>query len=64
MNFYLSVISYVGIYGILAMSITLVHGTAGMFTVAHAAFFGIGAYGTALLVPALGAGWVPLGILA
>lgn len=64
MNFYLSVISYVGIYGILAMSFTLVHGTAGMFTVAHAAFFGIGAYGTALLVPALGAGWVPLGILA
>lgn len=64
MNFYLSVISYVGIYGILAMSFTLVHGTAGMFTVAHAAFFGIGAYGTALLMPALGPGWVPVGIIA
>jgi len=64
MNFYVSVISYVGIYGILAMSFTLVHGTAGMFTVAHAAFFGIGAYGTALLVPVLGPGWVPLGIVA
>ena len=64
MNFYLSVISYVGIYGILAMSFTLVHGTAGMFTVAHAAFFGIGAYGAALLVPVLGPGLVPVGIVA
>jgi branched-chain amino acid transport system permease protein len=64
MNFYLSVISYVGIYGILAMSFTLVHGTAGMFTVAHAAFFGIGAYGAALLAPVLGPGLVPVGIVA
>ncbi|MDF3072456.1 MAG: metal-dependent hydrolase [Alphaproteobacteria bacterium] len=64
MSFYVSVISYVGIYGILAMSFTLVHGTAGMFTVAHAAFFGIGAYGTALLTPLLGPGFVPVGIVA
>ncbi len=49
MNFYLGILSYAGIYGILAMSFTLVHGTAGMFTIAHAAFFGLGAYASAML---------------
>ncbi|MEO8559079.1 MAG: branched-chain amino acid ABC transporter permease [Rhodospirillales bacterium] len=49
MNFYLGILSYAGIYGMLAMSFTLVHGTAGMFTIAHAAFFGLGAYASAML---------------
>jgi branched-chain amino acid transport system permease protein len=44
----LAVLSMAGIYAILAMSYDLTFGFAGMFSVAHGAFFGIGAYGGAL----------------
>ena len=39
----------VAIYGILALSFNLVFGYAGLMSLAHAAFFGIGAYTTAIL---------------
>jgi branched-chain amino acid transport system permease protein len=40
----------VGIYVLLAASLNLVNGYGGMFSVGHAAFYGIGAYASALLV--------------
>jgi ABC-type branched-subunit amino acid transport system permease subunit len=44
----LSVLCMAGIYAILAMSYDLTFGFAGMFSIAHGAFFGIGAYAGAL----------------
>jgi branched-chain amino acid transport system permease protein len=63
MGFYLGILSYAGIYGILAMSFTLVHGTAGMFTIAQAAFFGLGAYGSAMLGKILPPEFMLLGVV-
>jgi branched-chain amino acid transport system permease protein len=37
------------IYGILALSLNLIIGMTGLFTIGHAAFFGIGAYASAIL---------------
>jgi len=64
MSFYIGVFVFAGIYGILAMSFTLVHGTAGMFTVAHAVFFGIGAYAAASIGHGLPPGFVLFDIIA
>jgi branched-chain amino acid transport system permease protein len=51
-----------GIYAILALGLSLFLGYAGQISLGHAAFFGIGAYTTAILttrygVPAVGAFW-------
>lgn len=45
------------IYGILAISLNLIIGMTGLFTIGHAAFFGIGAYASAILAK-LGVPWV------
>lgn len=53
------------IYGILGISLNLVVGYAGLLSLAHAAFYGIGAYMTAILLIETGAGFfsaVVLGI--
>lgn len=50
----LAVLSMAGIYAILSMSYDLTFGFAGMFSVAHGAFFGIGAYGGALAMLSFG----------
>jgi len=50
------------IYGILAISLNLVVGATGLFNLGHAAFYGIGAYTSALLVKA-GVPWL-LAVLA
>jgi branched-chain amino acid transport system permease protein len=42
------------IYSILALSLNLVVGFTGLLSVTHAAFYGIGAYGTAILMTNLG----------
>ena len=52
----------ISIYGILAISMNLIIGTTGLFTIGHAAFFGIGAYTSAILTK-LGIPWV-FGMLA
>ena len=44
----------VGIYAILALSLNLLIGYAGLFSVGHGAFYGIGAYAGALLATRLG----------
>lgn len=43
-----------GIYAILAVSLNLVVGYTGLLSVTHAAFYGIGAYATAILLTVLG----------
>ncbi|MBI4160111.1 branched-chain amino acid ABC transporter permease [Candidatus Wolfebacteria bacterium] len=44
----------VAIYGILGLSLNLVVGYSGLLSVTHAAFYGIGAYATALLMVSFG----------
>jgi len=72
--YYLHVVIMAGIFGVLALSLNLLLGYAGQLSLGHAAFFGIGAYTSALLTlkrewsfwPALvaaialaaGAGWL------
>ena len=65
MSYWAYVLTIACIYGGLATSLNLVTGYAGILSVCHAAFFGIGAYASALLM--LKAGWpwlatVPVGI--
>ena len=47
------------IYAILGISLNLVVGYTGLLSVAHAAFYGIGAYATAILLTATGIGFLP-----
>src|SRR5256885_11048527 len=47
--YYLHVVIMAGIFGVLALSLTLLLGYAGQLSLGHAAFFGIGAYTSALL---------------
>lgn len=54
MNYVLYVVSLVAVYGILTVSLNLVLGYTGILSVAHAAFMGIGAYATALLLTGWG----------
>lgn len=47
----------VGIYGILAISLNLLVGYSGIFSLAHAAIYGVGAYASALTALKLGLGF-------
>jgi branched-chain amino acid transport system permease protein len=49
MEYLLHLLIMIGIYTILALSLNLIAGYTGLVSVAHAAFYGIGAYVTALL---------------
>jgi branched-chain amino acid transport system permease protein len=49
-DYVLYVVSLVAVYGVLTVSLNLVLGYTGILSVAHAAFMGIGAYATALLL--------------
>ncbi|MFP4583272.1 MAG: branched-chain amino acid ABC transporter permease, partial [Desulfococcaceae bacterium] len=67
-RYWVDVLNNVGLYAILALSLNIILGHAGMFHMGHAAFYAIGAYTTAVLnttygIPVL---WImPLaGILA
>ena len=58
-----------GIYAILALGLSLFLGYAGQISLGHAAFFGIGAYTTAILttrygIPPLAAFWASAGVAA
>lgn len=61
-----AVISYAGIMAISALGLNLVYGYTGQFSLGHAAFYGIGAYVSALVTRSLGSGcWIlPVGIAA
>jgi branched-chain amino acid transport system permease protein len=67
MTFALTELVMMAIYIVLAASFDLIIGRGGMFSIAHAAFFAIGAYGTAQFTAKLGVpvlvGWVLAAIL-
>ncbi len=54
-NYYVRVATIVGIYVILVSSLNIIIGFTGMFSLGHAAFYGIGAYTSAMLTTM--AGW-------
>ncbi|MDO8721479.1 MAG: branched-chain amino acid ABC transporter permease [Syntrophales bacterium] len=64
MNYIYHLLIYLDIYIIIAMSLNLLMGYAGLLQVAHAAYFGIGAYATALLMAKLGLDFLPAILLA
>lgn len=47
--YYLHILIFIGIYIILAQSLNLINGYTGLLSIGHAAFYGIGAYSSALL---------------
>ncbi len=64
MNYLLHLLIYLDIYVIVAISLNLLVGYAGLLQVAHAAYFGIGAYATALALLKLGWGFLPAVVFA
>jgi branched-chain amino acid transport system permease protein len=61
MDYLLHIAVMVSLYAILAVSFNLLIGFAGLFALSQAAFFGVGAYTTAILATKLGLGFpVPL----
>ena len=54
MDYVLHVLVMVSLYAILASSFNLLIGYAGLFALSHAAFFGVGAYATAILAAKYG----------
>ncbi len=53
-SYYLRILISIGIYIVLALSLNLINGYTGLFSIGHAAFYGIGAYSSALLTLRLG----------
>lgn len=49
MDYFLHILILVGLYAILGLSLNLIAGYTGLLSIAHAAFYGVGAYTTALL---------------
>ncbi|HEX6748085.1 MAG TPA: branched-chain amino acid ABC transporter permease [Longimicrobium sp.] len=64
MSYLLHLLIMLGIYAILAWSLNLLVGYAGLLSLCHAAFFGLGAYTSALSMVNLGAGFWLAVILA
>jgi branched-chain amino acid transport system permease protein len=63
MDYLLHILVLAAIYALLAASLDLLAGRAGLLSIAHAAFYGLGAYTSALLVTRCGAPFV-VGVLA
>jgi branched-chain amino acid transport system permease protein len=59
MSYFLHLLIFFSVYAILAMTLNVILGFAGMFSLAHAAFFAIGAYGYAILSIRFGWGFIP-----
>ena len=59
MDYVLHIVTLVGIYATLAVSLELATGQAGLLSIAHAALYGVGAYTTAILSTRAG---VPLAV--
>jgi branched-chain amino acid transport system permease protein len=53
MEYLLHILFFIGIYVMLSVSLNLIVGFAGLLSIAHAAFYGVGAYATALLALSL-----------
>lgn len=63
MEYVFHILVFVGIYAILAVSLDLLAGSTGILSLSHAAFYGLGAYSSALISIRLGASF-PVGVLA
>jgi branched-chain amino acid transport system permease protein len=63
MDYFLHILVLIGIYTTLSVSLDLLVGHTGLLSIAHAAFYGLGAYTSALLAVQLGAPF-PVGVLA
>ena len=57
MEYLIHLLILIAIYGILGVSLNLVVGYAGLLSVTHAAFYGLGAYATAILTTQRGIGF-------
>jgi branched-chain amino acid transport system permease protein len=67
MNYFLNVGATAWIYVVLAVSLNVVQGTAGILTIAQGGFMGVGAYATAILAANHGVSFlatVPIGMVA
>jgi branched-chain amino acid transport system permease protein len=64
MNYLLHTLIMVNIYAVLALSLNLLVGYAGLLSLCHAAFYGIGAYAGTLLMVNVGLGFWPALLLA
>jgi len=64
MSYLLHILIMVNIYAVLALSLNLLVGYAGLLSLCHAAFYGIGAYAGTLLMVELGLGFWPALFLA
>lgn len=64
MNYLLHILIMVNIYAVLALSLNLLVGYAGLLSICHAAFYGIGAYVGTLLMVNVGLGFWPALLLA
>ena len=53
-TYWVDVLDSVGLYALLALSLNLILGEAGLYDMGHAAFFAVGAYTTAILTTRLG----------
>jgi branched-chain amino acid transport system permease protein len=58
MDYVLHILILVGLYSVLGMSLNLLAGYSGLLSICHAAFYGIGAYATALLALKLQLPWL------
>src|SRR5688572_29087621 len=64
MEYLYHILILISVYGILALAQNLVMGATGLLTIAGAAFYGIGAYTTAILATKFGFNFFPLLIIA
>lgn len=64
MSYLLHVLIMINLYAVLALSLNLLVGYAGLISICHAAFYGIGAYTGALLMVDVGLGFWPALLLA
>ena len=63
MEYFLHIFVLIGIYAVLTVSLDLLVGHTGLLSMAQAAFYGLGAYTSALLAVQLGVSF-PVGIAA
>lgn len=63
MNYINHLLIFFNMYCIVALSLNLLVGYCGLFTLAHAAYFAVGAYSYAVITMTLGLGFIPTAIL-
>lgn len=63
-TYYLGLVNYMILFSILCMGLNLILGYAGLLSMGHAAFYGLGGYTTAILITRYGFGFLPCLILS